>query len=93
MYDHADGMKGEQGGLPRRLPTNPEEYARSHPLRVSILTLLARDRGRERTAADLRDELPEAPGLSTVAYHLKVLHRFGLVCERKGNTIPLYSLV
>ncbi len=59
-----------------------EAYARSHPIRVSILELYAQDKGRplavEALFGDLADESLKPP---VVAYHLRVLREAGLLPE------------
>jgi len=71
---------------------NMQGYACSHPLRLAILALLASDRQRECTAADLRSELPKTPSAAVVDYHLGVLLGVGLVSERTRGTSPVYGL-
>lgn len=51
--------------------------ANTHPLRISILEVLAMDRGRTLSPSDLSYEL-RTP-LSNVNYHVTELHRTGLV--------------
>lgn len=51
--------------------------ANTHPLRISILEVLALDRGRVLSPSDLSYEL-RTP-LSNVNYHVTELHRTGLV--------------
>lgn len=70
-----------------------QERARNHPLRQAILALLALDDGdREMTHGEMRAELPDAPTLSVVAYHLMVLHAAELVSVSTNGAGRLYSL-
>lgn len=64
--------------------------ARAHPIRQSILTLLAdRDGGMPATA--VLHEVPDLPNLSTAAYHLRVLCKAELI-KAEGDTVaPVYS--
>jgi DNA-binding transcriptional ArsR family regulator len=89
----------------RRIPMNWQLLARAntHPLRISILEILAMDGGRTLSPSDLSYEL-RSP-LSNVNYHVTELRRSGLVelagerpvrgatehfyREAKGVTAPL----
>lgn len=69
--------------------------ANTHPLRISILEVLAMDSGRTLSPSDLSYEL-RAP-LSNVNYHVTELHRTGLISlagERRvrGATEHFYRL-
>jgi DNA-binding transcriptional ArsR family regulator len=57
-----------------------ELRARSHPARVAILALLAKD-GRELTIAVIRTELPRGMTLRDAYYHLRILKASHLVAE------------
>lgn len=87
-----DGEATDRQGRFRRPPASLRDSVRSHPTRVAILALLVEDRGLELTAADLRGKLPGDRNLAAVDYHLRVLHRFGLVHVRAGGADRLYEL-
>lgn len=76
MYGQGDDV-GEPGLDPA--PADLQDYARRHPMRVAILALLASGHGGQRSPAELHDELPEAPDLAVVEYHMRVLCKVGLV--------------
>jgi len=67
--------------------------ANTHPLRISILEILAMDGGRVLSPSDISHEL-RMP-LSNVNYHVTELHRTGLVeltgeCPVRGATEHFY---
>jgi hypothetical protein len=64
-----------------------ERRERGHSQRVAILAVLSKD-GRELTAPQIQAELPGAPPLGIVYYHLRVLEKARLVCRKGGS----YSL-
>jgi DNA-binding transcriptional ArsR family regulator len=57
----------------------------THPIRAEILGLLAE---MEAAPDEVRHHLPCAPSQATVAYHLTVLERAGLI-ERVGGVYRL----
>lgn len=92
MYDEGDHGRGEPGELHRPQPANPQQYARSHPLRLAILALLASKRHPERSVGALSAELPDSPASVVVEYHLRVLRNVGLVGKRDTGSNAIYSL-
>jgi predicted transcriptional regulator len=60
-----------------------ERRGRGHALRVAILAVLS-EHSHELTPAQIQAELPDAPPLGSVNYHLKVLERTRLVSENRG---------
>jgi Helix-turn-helix domain len=76
MYGDASG-KADKG---------LEEYVRSHPIRARILELYEEDEGRSLAVRDLQREMDGLPqsSMATIAYHLQVLRRTGLLPECAG---------
>jgi Helix-turn-helix domain len=68
--------EGEEAGHERR--------RRGHLRRVAILAVLTED-GRELTPTQIQAELPDAPPLGNVNYHLRVLEKARLVSENGGS--------
>lgn len=64
-----------------------EERVRSHSTRAALLALLADDE-RRLTAGQIRAELPGAPDLRNVYYHLRVLEASDLIV-RDGDRYKL----
>lgn len=60
-----------------------EHRGRGHSRRLAILAVLSKDGG-ELTPAQIQAELPDAPPLSNVNYHLRVLEKTRLVSENRG---------
>lgn len=64
--------------------------ALGHPVRLSILRILAAQEGRECCCADVTESLPLAQ--STVSQHIKVLLDAGLIERHARGTRNCYSL-
>jgi DNA-binding transcriptional ArsR family regulator len=68
------------------------EDAESHRTRRAILNALERSKGDKHTPLEIRDRVdPDLP-LTTVSYHLRVLHRAELVVAHDGELGPTYTL-
>lgn len=93
MLDQGKDARDEPGELRLHQPTDPQDYARSHPLRLAILALLSSKRCPERAARDLSAELPGCPDLAVVEYHLGVLRQVELVSEHETGASAVYGLV
>ncbi len=91
MPDLKKDVRDEPGELRLRESSNPQDYARSHPLRLAILALLSSKRRPERSAEDLSTELPDFPTLAVVEYHLGVLRRVGLISEHEASAGAVYQ--
>ena len=61
--------------------TRLQDFARSHPTRLSILALVAKNEGRSLDPPDLGHDLPKKPDIAVVSYHLGVL--------RSAHLLPL----
>lgn len=94
-----DREKGNEGGsVGHRLPRLPERLAKvfSHPLRANLLAMLNERPG---SPDDLRKRLAEQgedESLNLIAYHVRVLHRYGAVQlvdteVRRGATKHIYA--
>jgi DNA-binding transcriptional ArsR family regulator len=80
-----DEDEEEQGGSP-----GFGDHPRDHPVRVQILDLLAA--GRELSAGEVCEQLPDDRSLSTVHYHLLVLHRAEAVRASSESAERRYML-
>ncbi len=72
--------EGEEGERDRR--------GRGHSRRAAILAVLS-EAARELTPVQIQAELPDAPSLGNINYHLRVLEKARLVSENDG----CYSLL
>jgi hypothetical protein len=61
------------------------DFARSHPMRVSILALIAQDESRSLDPGDLARELPNDTAPAVLNYHLKVLRSASLLPPRAAD--------
>lgn len=68
-------IQGDEAARMSRL----RDFARSHPTRLAILALVAKDGGRLLDPADLSRNLPKKPDSTMVSYHLKVLRSASLL--------------
>lgn len=87
MYAQGDDAAGEPALA--KVPSDLQDYARRHPLRVAILALLAQ---RARSAGSLSAELPTKPGTPVLDYHLRALSTIGLVDVREEGGGSIYRL-
>lgn len=96
----ADRDKGKGSGenVGHRLPRLPERLAKvfSHPLRANLLAMLNEQPG---SPDDLRKRLAEKgeeEGLNLIAYHVRILHKYGAIQlvdteTRRGATKHIYA--
>lgn len=68
-------MQGDERALMNRL----QDFARSHPIRLTVLALVAKDERRSLDPADLSRELPKRPDSTVVSYHVRVLRSISLL--------------
>ena len=90
MYGDGREDRDDPAGL-RTFRAGCEDHARRHPLRLAILAMLAS--GGPRNVAEISGELPGAPSLSVLRYHLGVLHQAELVTEKAEGTRRIFAIV
>lgn len=61
-------MQGDERAQTDRL----RDFARSHPIRLTVLALVERDPGRSLDLANLSPELPIRPASAVVSHHVDV---------------------
>jgi hypothetical protein len=62
-----------------------QDFARSHPVRLRILALVAKDERRSLDPVDLSHELPKRPDSIVVSYHARVLQTASLLPAKKSE--------
>lgn len=89
MYDDGDEERGKPGKS--RSPSTDQDQARRHPLRLTILAILAS--GGTFAVSDIASDLPRTPSLALLRYHLGVLRQADLVDEKVEGTHRIFSLI
>lgn len=56
-----------------------QDFARSHPMRLTVLALVAKNEGRSLDPTDLSREMPKRPESTAVSYHVRVLRSTSLL--------------
>lgn len=96
----ADRDKGKGSGddVGRRLPRLPERLAKvfSHPLRANLLAMLNEQPGSPDDLKKRLAEKGEKQSLNLIAYHVRVLHKYGAIQlvdteTRRGATKHIYA--